>query len=151
MRRVESYVLLFIRVYLGAFNVASGLNFFFGVWPQPIPADALGAAYMHVTLQLGLFQIAKVLETVGGLCLLTNLYVPFGLVLLFPVTITIFVMNAFFSPMIHVVISGIRNFVFHCALLAGYFGYYRAMLVASAAPDPLWRAARGGSPGGHHG
>jgi putative oxidoreductase len=146
MRNLTKYVLLFCRVYLGAFNLASGINFFFRVWPQPIPADALGAAYMDVTLKLGLFQFAKVLEMVGGFLLLTDLFVPFALVLLFPVTVTIFIMNVFFSPMIHVVISGARNFVFHCVLFAAYFGHYRALFRASVTPWPIWgmRGARHG-------
>jgi len=148
MQYVEKYLLLFARVYLGAFNLASGINFFFHVWPQPIPADPLGAAYMDVTLKLGLFQFAKVLELVGGFCLVADAWVPFGLVLLFPVTVTIFIMNVFFSPMVHVVISGARNFAFHCLLFGGYFGYYRGMLSAAAAPRPLWRTL---TKGGRHG
>lgn len=143
---LQKYLLLFCRVYLGAFNLASGINFFFHVWPQPIPADALGAAYMDVTLKLGLFQFAKVLEMVGGFLLLTDLFVPLGLAVLFPVTVTIFIMNVFFSPMIHVVISGARNFVFHCVLFAAYFGHYRALFRPSVAPWPLW-----GTGGARHG
>ncbi len=139
MERLGRYGLLFIRSYLGAFNLASGLNFFCGIWPQPIPADPLGAAYMNVTLQLHLFQLAKVLEVTGGLCLLANVCVPLGLTLLFPVTVTVFVMNVFFSPMVHVQISGARNFAFHLLLFAAYFGHYRAMLQVSAAPRPIWR------------
>lgn len=140
MEYLGRYGLLFIRSYLGAFNLASGINFFLLVWPQPIPADALNTAYMNVTLQLHLFQLAKVLEMVGGLCLLADICVPLGLVLLFPITVTIFVMNVFFSPMIHVAISGARNFAFHVLLFAAYFGYYRSMLQLSAGPRPLWRS-----------
>lgn len=137
--RLGRYALLFMRSYLGAFNLASGISFFFGVWPQPIPADPLGSAYMAVTLKLHLFQFAKVLEMVGGFCLLSDLCVPLGLVLLFPVTVTIFDMDTFYSPLIHVQISGARNFAFHVLLFAAYFGYYRGMLQVSAAPRPLWR------------
>jgi len=140
MENLQKYLLLFFRVYLGAFNLASGINFFFGVWPQPIPADALGAAYMDVTLKLGLFQFAKVLEMVGGFLLVTDLFVPLALVLLFPVTVTIFIMNVFFSPLVHVVISGARIFAFHCVLFAAYFGHYRALFRPSVVPWPLWRA-----------
>jgi len=145
MERVGRYGLLFVRSYLGAFNLASGINFFLHVWGQPIPADALNTAYMNVTLQLHLFQLAKVLEIAGGFCLLADVCVPLGLVLLAPVSVTIFVMNVFFSPLIHVAISGARNFAFHLLLFAAYFGHYRAMLRVSAEPRPLWR------PETHHG
>jgi putative oxidoreductase len=140
MENLTNYLLLFCRVYLGAFNLASGINYFFHVWAQPIPADALGAAYMDVTLKLGLFQFAKVLEMVGGFLLVTDLFVPLALVLLFPVTVTIFIMNVFFSPMIHVVLSGARNFFFHGVLFAAYFGHYRALFRPSVTPAPVWRA-----------
>src|SRR5262245_40445350 len=109
MERIERYFFLFLRVYLGAFNLAAGINYFFGVWPQPVVADPVGALYTDVTQQLGLFQVAKALEMVGGCCLLANVFVPLGLVLLAPVTITIFIMNAFFSPLAHVVVSVSRN------------------------------------------
>jgi len=145
MRQLEKYALLFVRVYFGAFNLASGINFFFHAWPQPVPDDPVGRAYMNVTLELGLFQLAKALEILGGLCLVTDFCVPLGLALLAPVTITIFVMNVFFSPLIHVVISGARNLVFHGLLVAAYFGHFRGLLKVSASPAPLWRAATYGS------
>ena len=138
MQRFMRYLCLFMRVYLGAFYLASGLNFFFLVWPQPIPADPLGAAYMRATLDLDLFQLAKVLEALGGFLLLTDLFVPLALVLLMPVAVTIFVMNTFYSPLLHVAVSGARNFAFHCVLLLAYFGYYRQMLAPGARLRPLW-------------
>lgn len=136
---VEKYLLLFIRVYLGAFNLASGLNYFVRVWPQPVPMDALGASYMTVTLHMGLFQFAKVIEALAGLCLVANVCVPLALIVLFPVTVNVFVMNAFFSPLAHVVVSGTRNFLFHVVLLAAYARYYFPMLKPVALPLPLWR------------
>lgn len=142
MQRLAQYLCLFMRTYLGAFYLASGLNFFFLVWPQPIPVDPLGAAYMSATLNLGLFQFAKVLEACGGFLLLTDLWVPLALVLLMPVAVTIFVMNTFFSPLAHVAVSGARNFGFHCVLLLAYSGYYRQMLVPAARLYPLWSRGR---------
>ena len=139
MDRLEKYVVIFIRVYLGAFNLASGLNFFILVWPQPVPADPSGAAYMHVTLHMGLFQLAKVLELVGGLCLTFDVFVPFALVLLFPVSVTVLIMDLFFSPLIHVQISGARNFVFHALLLAAYARFYYPLFRMRAPLQPLWR------------
>ncbi len=139
MKYVEKYLVLFCRVYLGGFNFASGVNYFVLVWPQPVPADAMGAAYMNVTLQMGLFQLAKVIETVAGFFLLANVFVPLALVLLFPITLNVFVMNAFFSPLAHVVVSGIRNFVFHLLLLGAYAKYYLPMIKFAARTQPIWR------------
>jgi putative oxidoreductase len=139
MKAFERYALVFVRVYLGGFNLISGLNYFFEFWPQPVPHDPTGAAYMSVTLHLGLFQMAKVLEVLGGTSLLFGISVPFGLVLLFPVTMTVFVMNVFFSDLIHVRISGARNFCFHLILLAAYARYYLPLLALRAPVRPIWR------------
>lgn len=139
MRRAERYFFLFLQVYLGAFNFASGLNYFVRVWAQPIPADPVGSAYMHVTLQLGMFQLAKVVELVAGFCLIADLFVPLALIVLFPVTVNVFVMDTFFATLAHVQVSGARNFAFHVLLLTAYGGCYLGLLKRSAALDPLWR------------
>ena len=143
MQRMEKYFFLVLRVYLGAFNLASGVNYFVRVWPQPIPADPLNSTYMSVTLHMGMFQLAKVIETIGGLCLISDLWVPFALVLLFPITVTVFIMDSFFSPLAHVVVSGARNFTFHVLLFAAYARYYFPLLTRSAGLAPLWRGAPG--------
>jgi hypothetical protein len=111
----ERYGLAFVRFYLGGFYLVSGLNYFL------------------------LFQLAKVVEAVGGFLLFFNISVPFGLVLLFPITATVMIMNFFFSDLMHVRLSGMRNFVLHLILFAGYAGYYLPMLNLRAAPRPLWR------------
>ncbi len=134
------YFLLFCRVYLGAFNLASGINYFTLVWPQPIPADPVGAAYMNVTLHLGMFQLAKVVELVSGVCLVSNIFVPLALVLLFPITVNIFIMNTFFSPLAHVAVSGARNFAFHTFLFIGYGSHFVPLLQPRAEVRPIWRA-----------
>ncbi len=70
---------------------------------------------------------------------------PFGLVLLFPITATIMIMNFFFSDLAHVRISGMRNFVMHLILFAGYAGYYLPMLNLRAGPRPIWRELGAGA------
>jgi putative oxidoreductase len=141
MKSFERYAVVFLRVYLGAFNLISGLNYFLRIWPQPVPHDPTGAAYMDVTLHLGLFQLAKVLEVVGGASLTFGICVPFGLILLFPISVTVLIMNAFFSDLIHVRISGARNFTFHVLLLGAYARYYFPLLTPRAPLRPLWRSA----------
>ena len=136
---LERYGLLFMRIYLGGFNLVSGLNYFVRIQPQPVPADPDGAAYMAVTLHMGLFQLAKLVEALSGAMLLGNICVPFALVLMFPVTANVFVMDAFTSPLAHVRQSGARNFLFNIALFAGYGRYYLPMLKLVAPIRPIWR------------
>ena len=139
MQKLGKYALTFIRVYLGAFNFYAGLNFFILVLPQPVPADPVGAAYMHATLSLGLFQFAKGLELVAGFLLICDIWVPLALILLFPVTVTIFIMDTFFAQLIHVRVSGARNFAFHIILFAAYAKYFYPLLKVKAESAPLWK------------
>lgn len=143
MSYFEKYVILFVRIYLGAFNFASGLNYFARFIPQPVPGDHLGATFMDVTLNMGLFQIAKVVEMLAGACLLLNIFVPAALIALFPITFNIFVMNTFISPLEHIKVSGARNFIFHLTLFAGYARHYLPLLKWRASPLPIWRRASG--------
>jgi len=148
VKRAERYFFLFLQMYLGAFNFASGLNYFVRIWAQPIPIDPVGSAYMHVTLQLGLFQLAKVIELAAGLCLLADIYVPLALVVLFPITVNVLVMDTFFATLAHVRVSGARNFAFHVLLLAAYGRYYLGMLQQPSVPlSPLWRRVGTGRDG----
>ncbi len=136
----ERYILVFIRFYLGGFNLVSGLNYFILFWPQPKVTDSsAGAMYVQAATDVHLFTLAKVLEATSGFLLLTNIAVPFALILLLPVTVTIFVLNAFYSPLPHIEASGTRNMLFHAALMISYAGSYLPLLKLRAVPAPFWR------------
>ncbi|MEO9132528.1 MAG: hypothetical protein ABI240_15145 [Sphingomonas sp.] len=79
------------------------------------------------------------LELLGGASLVFNRFVPLGLVLLMPVTVNIFLINAPWSPFPHIVYSTARNFVFHVILLVAFANYYYPILTFRAAPQPVWR------------
>ncbi|HWW63810.1 MAG TPA: hypothetical protein VNZ43_03550 [Sphingomonadaceae bacterium] len=138
-RAIEKYGVVFVRFYLGGFNLIGGLDYFIRFWPQPHIAQSTGNDYVMISMQLGLFQFAKVLEILGGASLVFNRFVPLGLVILMPVTVNIFLINAFWSPFPHIIYSTTRNFVFHVILLAAYANYYYPMLKFRTAPQPVWR------------
>ncbi len=141
MRTVERYLVVFARTYLGAFNFAAGLNYFVLVWPQPVIGEPVAAAYVESSMQMGLFQLAKVLELVGGFMLLANIFAPLGLALLFPVTATIFVINTLYSDLAQIQFIGAKNMALHLFLLAAYASYFYALLKARAEIEPVWRTA----------
>lgn len=138
-RTIEKYGVEFCRYYLGGFNLVSGLNYFVLFWPQPKVADTAGNEFVLAAMDLNLFAMAKVLEIVGGLCLVFNRFVPLGLVLLMPVTLNIFLVNVPWSPSPHVQLSVSRNLLMHCILLAAYANYFYPMLKFRSAPQPVWR------------
>jgi uncharacterized membrane protein YphA (DoxX/SURF4 family) len=136
----ERYLLLWMRVYLGAFNFVSGVNYFVLYWPQPkVEGSDAGAAYVQASMDLHLFALAKVIEAVCGLMLLSNVAVPLALLLLMPVTVTIFIMNGFYSPLPHIKASGTRNMLFHVILLISYAGQFLPILKLRPTPSALWR------------
>ena len=138
-RTIEKYGVEFCRYYLGGFNLVSGLNYFVLFWPQPVVHDVSGNEFVIAAMQLKLFTFAKILEIVGGLTLVTNRFVPLGLVLLMPVSLNIFLVNVPWSPLPHVQLSVTRNLVMHCILLAAYANYFYPMLKFKTAPQPVWR------------
>jgi putative oxidoreductase len=138
-RAFTDHLVTFCRFYLGGFNLISGLNYFFLFWPQPKIDESVGMIYMSASLELGLFQFAKVFEIIGGLLLVTNRFVPLALIILMPVTLNIFLINAWWSPLYHVRLSVSRNMLMHFILLAAYANYYYPMLKFRSAPDPAWR------------
>jgi hypothetical protein len=138
-RTIEKYGVEFCRYYLGGFNLVSGLNYFVLFWPQPVVTDSTGNEFVYAAVQLKLFTFAKVCEIFGGLTLVTNRFVPLGLVILMPVTMNIFLVNVPWSPLPHVQLSVTRNLVMHCILLAAYANYFYPMLKFRSAPQPFWR------------
>jgi len=138
-RAIEKYGVEFCRYYLGGFNLVSGLNYFFLFWPQPVVTDSTGNEFVYAAMQLKLFTFAKVCEIIGGLTLVTNRFVPLGLVVLMPVSLNIFLVNVPWSPLPHVQLSVTRNLVMHCILLAAYANYFYPMLKFRTAPQPVWR------------
>lgn len=138
-RAIEKYGVIFCRYYLGGFNLVSGLNYFILFWPQPKIADVAGNEFVLAAMDLKLFTFAKVLEIIGGACLVFNRFVPLGLVLLMPVTVNIFLVNVPWSPFPHIQLSVARNLLMHCILLAAFANYYYPMLKFRSAPQPVWR------------
>lgn len=138
-RMIEKYGVEFCRYYLGGFNLISGLNYFVLFWPQPVISDSAGNEFVLAAMDLNLFTYAKVLEIIGGACLLFNRFVPLGLVLLMPVTVNILLVNVPWSPLPHVQLSVARNFIMHAVLLAAYANYFYPLLKFRSAPQPAWR------------
>ena len=103
------YLIIWIRVFLGAHALLSGLNHFFEFFPLP-PVDLSPAgAFVSAMTEVGLYDVIKVVEVVVGFCLVFNFFVPLALILEFPIT-----------------------------LFTAYAGYYLDMLRVKAPQQTLW-------------
>lgn len=138
-----SKVLLVVRLLLGTVCLLNGLNWFFKIiTPYPSisdfvdylpPDDIVGALIEHGVL----FHIAKAVEVITGLALLTNRLVPLALVVGMSVTVTVFVVDVFKPEFrLRAFLMGTGTMAMSMTLLIAYFDHYRAMLAWKAVPNP---------------
>ncbi len=119
------------RIILGLAYTVFGLNFFFQFLPLPPSTEAMGAIIGAIYNTGYMFQFIKITEIVGGLMLLSGLFVPLALVVLAPITLNIVLMHGFLDP--SGMALGLLIFVVHVFLGIQYLNYYRPMLAAKTA------------------
>lgn len=89
---------LFARILLGLIFVVFSADFVFGFMPKP-PMEEAGAQFAGALFQTGyIFPTIKFFEFLGGLALLTGLFVPLALIFLAPIVLNIFLFNTFLAP-----------------------------------------------------
>jgi hypothetical protein len=127
------WIVVSVRWWLGLWMLYHGLNWWFRFSPQPV---GINSQYLHLAfMHSGLFSVAKTAETLMGLALLTNRFVPLLCVVGFPVTFNV--------AWIHFVLEGPRAsgyFVLfaHLFLLVVYAPHYRDMLISQGRPMTSW-------------
>ena len=78
-----------LRVFLGLFLLANGLNFWFHWIPITPPTQETANRLMDGLVFSGLFEVVKFVEIAAGILLLANRFVPFSLLLMLPLTVVI--------------------------------------------------------------
>lgn len=78
-----------IRLFLGLFLLANGLNFWFDWLPISPPASEQANRLMDGLVFSGLFGFVKYVEVGAGVALLANRFVPLALALMMPLTVVI--------------------------------------------------------------
>ena len=118
-----------IRIFLGAWMLYFGMNYFVLFSPQPM---GVHSRYLHEAfMESGLFAVAKMSEIVLGIALLSNRLVPLALVATFPVSVIV--------AWLGLVIEEPRFWpatilISHILLLVAYLPHYFPMLVWKARP-----------------
>lgn len=122
-----------IRLIFALSFIISGLNGFlqFAPPPQLTPqAEALFVAFEKTTF---FFPLIKSIETVAGLFLLLNLYVPFAILLILPLLVGITLIHLFLNP------AGLPPIIFlntlHVFLAYSYREYFRELFTQRAKPS----------------
>jgi len=92
-------VTLIVRILLGLVFFVFGLNKFYPFIPQgPLPSGAAGQ-FMEAMISTRYMMIVGAFETVGGLLLLINRYVPLALCLLAPVIVNVLIVGVLMTHM----------------------------------------------------
>jgi putative oxidoreductase len=90
---------LITRSLLGLIYLIFGLNFFFHFIPMPAPGKDAAGAFEGGLFGAGyFFPFMKVIEILSGIMLLVNKYTALFLLIIFPVTLNIFLFHAFLEP-----------------------------------------------------
>ena len=90
MKSLETYVIQILRIYLGAYYLESGLNYFLRFYPQPT-GSGVNAEFISLITEINLFACVKALDIIAGACLIMNWFTPLMLILLFPTTVQIII------------------------------------------------------------
>jgi len=121
---------LIARVLLGLIFVVFGLNFFFQFIPMTPPAmSAKAQAFSGGLWGSGyFFQYMKVIEIASGLAILFNRYTAFFLLILFPVSVNIFLFHLILAP--YGIPMAVGIIVLHLFLGLAYRKYYASIFTA---------------------
>jgi len=115
---------LITRSLLGLVFLVFGLNFFFHFIPMQQGAmPARAATFTGGLMSTGyFFQYMKVIEIASGFFLLINKYTAFFLLILYPITVNIFLFHTILEP--SGIVMGVALILIHSFLGFAYRKYY---------------------------
>lgn len=121
---------LIARILLGLTFVVFGLNFFFNFihMPQPVMSEKAQAFSGGLFGSGYFFQYMKVIEITSGLAILFNRYTAFFLLILFPVSVNIFIFHTILAPA--GIPMALAIIVLHVFLGIAYRKYYASIFTA---------------------
>jgi putative oxidoreductase len=121
---------LIARTLLGLVFLVFGLNFFFHFIPQPPPPTGKAGAFEGGLFGAGyFFPFMKVIESVGGLCLIINRFTALVVLILLPIIVNIFLFHSFLLP--EGLPVALPIIIFEIFLIYAYRKYYIGLLTAS--------------------
>jgi len=94
---MNATVFKILRILLGIFMVALGLNKFFGFIEIPNPPGD-GGELMRIYITSGFLKLIGVLEFLGGIALLVNKFVPLALTIITAIMFNAVVFHALHDP-----------------------------------------------------
>jgi uncharacterized membrane protein YphA (DoxX/SURF4 family) len=114
---------LITRILLGLIYAVFSFNFFLHFMPNaPLPGGKAGAFLTGLMGSGYFFQYMKFLEVACGLLLIINRFTALAVLVLFPITLNIFLYHSFFSP--NQALMAIIMILINIFLIYAYRKYY---------------------------
>lgn len=119
-----------VRVVMALIYLVYGLNFFIHFFPGSLPVGRAGDFEGGLIHSGYFFEYMKAMQIAAGILLFANRYVAFVLVIMFPISLNIFLFHAFLlsKGLVVAIILVLANSI----LLYAYRKYYLALLVPAA-------------------
>ncbi|AZY48174.1 hypothetical protein [Bordetella avium] len=147
IRTAGQLVIALMRLYLGAWMVVSGASYWLHqlgyqpIFPQPFGTLPASNKMLITLVEVGLFNLVKTLEIVGGLFLIGNIFVPLGLLILFPISGMVFYnavfLNQRYDGIFSLTYMGTLCLYMNVVLLLAYIKHYLPMLALNARSGSL--------------
>jgi putative oxidoreductase len=114
--------ILISRVLLGLVFLVFGLNQFFHFIPMEMPAGEAGDFIMGLVKSRYFIPLLGTFQTLCGISLLTNRFVPLALVILFPINLNILLFHLVLAP--DGMITGVVTLGLNIFLMYAYRNQY---------------------------
>ena len=126
-----AWAITVLRILLGAAWFMSGLNYFVPMFDTPAK-DGVALEFLKILGSTDYMTVIKVLETAGGLLLLTGRWAPLGITLVMPVAVNIMLFELFLAkePGPGCVLVGLL-----VLLILGYLRYFLPVLLPYATAE----------------
>lgn len=119
------------RVILGLLYLVFGLDYFFEFIPYQPNHTGIVAAFKSALVSIGYFYpMIKSIQIIGGISLLINRYAPFFAVVVFPISVNVFLYHTLLVPSGW--LMGVLLLVPNLFLGYAYRRYYTGMFVQKA-------------------
>jgi uncharacterized membrane protein YphA (DoxX/SURF4 family) len=117
------------RLQLGGWMIVNGLNHWLPIFPQPMGSAPRAQHLLVGLIESGLFGLVKIVEVIGGVLLIFNLYVPLALVILLPISVIVYYFNAVLQlRWSQILYMGTLCLYLNVILMFAYLRYYLQML-----------------------
>ena len=121
-------------LFLGVHALFSGPNYFVHLYPQMQMAHPLAGPLQHYMEATGLFAVVKLIESVVGVCLVMNWYVPAAAILEMPISFNIFYLSVFVVADPRTLWTGPRELLLNLFLIWAYAGWIAPLFKPRIAP-----------------